>query len=125
VINNPSGCRQNYFEDEMAVWGSISIINPEGTGQVKIGNAAKTFKVKSKRGALWLKYAAGDVRTTACKVRFDEEMTIVKELEGYLLVKASCGQGWLRKADVEKVGSCDECRKINKDEFIQGPCMPL
>jgi len=126
IINNSSGCRKYYFEGERAVWGNVSIINQEGIGEVKADKKIKANRVKSKKGDLQLKYIAGDVRTF-CRVRFDEEMTIVKELEYYVLVKASCGRGWLRKADVEKVLAepCDKCFNINPDEIMQGPCAIL
>lgn len=61
-----------------------------------------TNKVKSKRGDVSLTDAAGGGKVV-CQASFNDEMTIVKKQDSYVLVKSSCGQGWVNNGDVEVV----------------------
>lgn len=57
-------------------------------------------KVKSKRGDVDLtKDKNGGA--VVCTAGFNDEMAIVKEGDTEVLVKASCGQGWVQKSQVE------------------------
>ena len=57
-------------------------------------------KVKSKRGDVDLtKDKNGGA--VVCTAGFNDEMALVKEGDTEVLVKASCGQGWVQKSQVE------------------------
>ena len=59
-------------------------------------------KVKSKRGDVDLtKDKNGGA--VVCTAGFNDEMAIVKEGDTEVLVKASCGQGWVQKSQVETI----------------------
>jgi len=61
-----------------------------------------TSKVKSKRGDIDLVSAAGGSQVV-CTASFSDEMTIIKQQDTHSLVKASCGQGWVENAAIERV----------------------
>lgn len=58
--------------------------------------------VKSKRGDLDLTKSKGGT-DVVCTAGFSEELRIVKDEDDAVLVKASCGQGWVGKSAVEYV----------------------
>jgi hypothetical protein len=58
--------------------------------------------VKSKQGDLDLTKTKGGT-DVVCTVGFNEELRIVKDDGDAVLVKASCGQGWVGKSVVEYV----------------------
>jgi len=60
-----------------------------------------TNKVKSKRGDLNLVSAEGGSQVV-CTASFNDELTILNDKGTYALVKGPC-QGWVNKADVERV----------------------
>lgn len=59
-------------------------------------------KVKSKLGDIELTKEKGG-GSVVCTAGFNDEMTIVKEADTDVLVKGSCGQGWVPKAKIEYV----------------------
>jgi hypothetical protein len=70
---------------------------------VALASAQKTTgKVKSKRGDINLTEHDGGGKTV-CSASFNDEMTVLRQAGSYTLVKASCGQGWVNNADVERV----------------------
>lgn len=58
--------------------------------------------VKSKLGDVEITKDQGG-GTVICMAGFNDEMTILKEAGSDVLVKASCGQGWVQKAKIEYV----------------------
>ena len=63
---------------------------------------AAPSKVKSKRGDVDLTKEQGG-GSVVCTAGFNDEMTILKDGGEAVLVKASCGQGWVPKSAVEYV----------------------
>ena len=63
---------------------------------------AAPSKVKSKRGDVDLTKEQGG-GNVVCTAGFNDEMTILKDGGEAVLVKASCGQGWVPKSAVEYV----------------------
>lgn len=63
---------------------------------------AASKKVKSKRGDIDLMGGKGDGKTV-CTAGFNDELNIVKDEGGFVLVKGSCGQGWVEKTLVEYI----------------------
>ncbi|MFA6622608.1 MAG: hypothetical protein WCS54_00715 [Fibrobacteraceae bacterium] len=59
-------------------------------------------KVKSKRGDVDLTKDK-DGGSVVCSASFNDEMKILKDGDDAVLVKASCGQGWVAKSKVEYV----------------------
>lgn len=76
-------------------------------------------KVKSKRGDIDLNKDKGG-GNVVCTVGFNEEMTIVKDGDTDVLVKASCGQGWIAKSQVEYVVAAagDKSMKLEDVDVI-------
>lgn len=64
--------------------------------------APASGRVKSKRGDIDLTKSkgSGDV---VCTAGFNDEMNLLRLEDGYALVKASCGQGWVSNSAVERV----------------------
>ena len=63
-------------------------------------SSAAPKRVKSKRGDVDLTKEKGG-GSVVCTAGFNDEMAIVKEGDTEVLVKASCGQGWVQKSQVE------------------------
>jgi hypothetical protein len=72
-------------------------------------------KVKSKRGDVELtKDKSGGA--VVCTAGFNDEMTIVKDGDTEVLVKASCGQGWVQKSQVEYIVAAAGDKSMNLDD---------
>ena len=61
-------------------------------------------KVKSKLGDIELTKEKGG-GSVVCTAGFNDELTIVKDGDTDVLVKGSCGQGWVPKSKVEYVAT--------------------
>jgi len=76
-------------------------------------------KVKSKRGDVDLtKDKNGGA--VVCTASFNDEMAILKDGETEVLVKASCGQGWVQKGQVEYIVAAagDKSMKLDDVDVI-------
>ena len=62
--------------------------------------------VKSKRGDIDLTKTKGG-SDVVCTAGFSDELRIVKDEGEYVLVKGSCGQGWVGKGAVEYVAKAE------------------
>jgi hypothetical protein len=74
-----------------------------------------TNKVKSKRGDIDLRESDNSGSKVVCAASFNDEMTVLKQGGGFTLVKASCGQGWVPNADVERVVAGPGDKGMNLD----------
>lgn len=73
--------------------------------------AALAFMVSASFGAELVKSKRGDIEITSekdggkviCSAGFNDELTIVKKSDTAVLVKGSCGRGWVAKSKIEYV----------------------
>ena len=73
--------------------------------------AALAFMVSASFGAELVKSKRGDIEITSekdggsvvCSVGFNDELEIVKKSDTAVLVKGSCGKGWVAKSKIERV----------------------
>ncbi|MCQ2098421.1 MAG: hypothetical protein MJY87_10850 [Fibrobacter sp.] len=80
---------------------------------VSMSFAAK--KVKSKLGDIELTKEKGG-GSVVCTAGFNDEMTIVKEADTDVLVKGSCGQGWVPKSKIEYVAQLAGDKSMTLDD---------
>jgi len=73
--------------------------------------------VKSKLGDIELS-SAKDGGTMVCTAGFNDELTILKESDTKVLVRGSCGQGWVEKSKIEYVAKGPGDNSIKLDEQI-------
>ena len=73
-------------------------------------------KVKSKTGDIDVMAQKGG-GAVVCTAHFNDELTILKESDTEVLVKGSCGQGWVPKSKVEYVAQAAGDRTITIDNF--------
>mgnify|MGYP003298693443 CR=1 FL=1 len=59
-------------------------------------------KVKSKLGDIDITSEMGGGKVV-CTASFNDELTIVKKADTEVLVKGSCGQGWVAKSKLDEV----------------------
>lgn len=71
-------------------------------------------KVKSKQGDVELTKEAGG-GSVVCTAGFNDEMTILKEGDTDVLVKGSCGQGWVPKSKIEYVAQAAGDKSMSLD----------
>ena len=72
---------------------------------------ALAFMVSASFGAELVKSKRGDIEVTSekdggkviCTAGFNDELTIVKKSDTAVLVKGSCGRGWVAKSKIEYV----------------------
>ena len=84
------------------------------------------FMVTTSFAARIVKSKLGDIDVTAqkgggavvCTAHFNDELTIVKEAETKVLVKAQCGQGWVDKDKVVYVVKRPGDKSITLDEQV-------
>lgn len=80
--------------------------------------AART--VKSKKGDIDLAFERGG-SAIVCTAGFYDELTVIKEADMDVLVRGSCGQGWVDKSKVEQVAKPAGDKSISFNEYsIQG-----
>ena len=72
--------------------------------------------VKSKLGDIDVTSEKGG-GTVVCTAKFTDELKILKESDTEVLVKGSCGQGWVAKSKLEYVAAAPGDRSITIDEF--------
>jgi hypothetical protein len=88
-----------FFEDDMKRLLFLVLVI-----MIATSSAAPSKRVKSKRGDLEITKDKGG-GNVVCTVGFSEEMSIVKDGGTDVLVKASCGQGWIGKNAIEYVAA--------------------
>ena len=74
------------------------------------------FMVTTSFAARIVKSKLGDIEVTnakdggevVCTAEFNDELTIVKEVETKVLVKGRCGMGWVDKSKVEYVAKAQD-----------------
>lgn len=71
-------------------------------------------KVKSKMGDVELTKEQGG-GSVVCTAGFNDEMTILKEADTDVLVKGSCGQGWVPKSKIEYVAQAAGDKSMSLD----------
>lgn len=84
------------------------------------------FMVTTSFAARIVKSKLGDIEVTNakdggkvfCTAEFNDELTIVKEAETKVLVKAQCGQGWVDKDKVVYVVKRPGDKSITLDEQV-------
>ena len=76
-------------------------------------------KVKSKLGDVELTKEKGG-GSVVCTAGFNDELTIVKDGDTDVLVKGSCGQGWVPKSKVEYVAALagDKSMKLDGVDVV-------
>ena len=76
-------------------------------------------KVKSKLGDIELTKEKGG-GSVVCTAGFNDELTIVKDGDTDVLVKGSCGQGWVPKSKVEYVAALagDKSMKLDGVDVV-------
>ena len=76
-------------------------------------------KVKSKLGDIELTKEKGG-GSVLCTAGFNDELTIVKDGDTDVLVKGSCGQGWVPKSKVEYVAALagDKSMKLDGVDVV-------
>ena len=80
--------------------------------------AART--VKSKQGDIDLAFERGG-STIVCTAGFYDELTVIKEADTDVLVRGSCGQGWVDKSKVELVAKPAGDKSLSFNEYnIEG-----
>jgi len=75
-------------------------------------------KVKSKLGDIDLVSSRGG-STIVCTVHFDDELTLIKQIEADALVKGIC-QGWVAKDKIEYVAKAPGDNSVNMEEYKIG-----
>ncbi|HHX14592.1 MAG TPA: hypothetical protein GX724_00330 [Fibrobacter sp.] len=82
-------------------------------------SSAAPKRVKSKRGDVDLTKEKGG-GSVVCTAGFNDEMAIVKDGDTDVLVKASCGQGWVGKNQVEYLATVagDKSMKLDDVDVI-------
>ena len=73
-------------------------------------------KVKSKMGDIDVMAQKGG-GAVVCTARFNDELTILKESDTEVLVKGSCGQGWVAKSKLEYVAKGPGDKILVIDEY--------
>lgn len=75
---------------------------------VLVSTSFAARKVKSKLGDIDVTAQKGG-GAIVCTAHFNDELTILKDSDTEVLVKGSCGQGWVAKSKLEYVaqGPCD------------------
>ncbi|MCL2261193.1 MAG: hypothetical protein FWC15_07565 [Fibromonadales bacterium] len=79
----------------------------------------KNDKVKSKKGDIMLMRTEGG-SSAICQAKSNEELTIVKMYDKHILVRSSCGQGFVNNSDVEVVlqSSGDKGKNIESVDVV-------
>ena len=72
-------------------------------------------KVKSKQGDVDLTKEQGG-GAVVCTAGFNDEMTILKDVDTDVLVKGSCGQGWIPKSKIEYVAAAAGDKSMSLDQ---------
>ena len=73
-------------------------------------------KVKSKMGDIDVMAQKGG-GAVVCTAHFNDELTILKESDTEVLVKGSCGQGWVAKSKLEYVAKGPGDKILVIDEY--------
>lgn len=73
-------------------------------------------KVKSKTGDIDVMAQKGG-GAVVCTAHFNDELTILKESDTEVLVKGSCGQGWVAKSKLEYVAKGPGDKILVIDEY--------
>lgn len=83
--------------------------------------AALAFMVSASFGAELVKSKRGDIEITSeqdggsviCTAGFNDELQIVKKSDTAVLVKGSCGKGWVAKSKIERVAAAPGDKSMN------------
>ena len=83
---------------------------------VLVSTSFAARKVKSKLGDIDVTAQKGG-GAVVCTARFEDELTILKDADTEVLVKGSCGQGWVAKSKIEYVAQGPGDKTITIDEY--------
>lgn len=83
---------------------------------VLVSTSFAARKVKSKLGDIDVTAQKGG-GAVVCTAHFNDELTILKDSDTEVLVKGSCGQGWVAKSKLEYVAQGPGDKTVTFDEF--------
>lgn len=83
---------------------------------VLVSTSFAARKVKSKLGDIDVTSQKGG-GAVVCTAHFEDELTILKDADTEVLVKGSCGQGWVAKSKIEYVAQGPGDKTITIDEY--------